>query len=62
VRVADVLPAATDTTLWDTLPGSWDRTRMLAAESVAQTIAWILNQTDTTAIEQLTVGHVAGRL
>jgi 3-oxoacyl-[acyl-carrier protein] reductase len=62
IRVASVLPAATDTELWDGLPGSWSRTSMLTADQVAANIAWVIAQPGGAAIEELMVGHVAGRL
>jgi NADP-dependent 3-hydroxy acid dehydrogenase YdfG len=62
VRVAAVLPAATDTALWDSLPGAWNRGAMLAPADVAGAIAWLLAQPPEVAIEELTVGHVSGRL
>jgi len=62
IRVTSVLPAATDTAIWDAVPGSWDRTNMLQPEDVAAAIAAIVANPPHVAVEELTVGHVAGRL
>lgn len=38
IRVISAHPFATDTPLWDTLPGTWDRSRMMRAADVAQVL------------------------
>lgn len=42
VRVSTVYPGATDTTIFDRVPGAWDRTKMNRPEDVAEVIwrAW----------------------
>jgi 3-oxoacyl-[acyl-carrier protein] reductase len=62
VRVTVVLPAATDTALWDTLPGDWNRANMLQPEDVARAIAQLAAQPLYVTTEEIVVGHVAGRL
>lgn len=62
VRVTAVLAAATDTGLWDGVPGSWERARMLDPAEVAAAIAALAAYPPHVAVEELTVGHVAGRL
>jgi NAD(P)-dependent dehydrogenase (short-subunit alcohol dehydrogenase family) len=62
VRVSVVLPAATDTALWDGIPGEWNRANMLQPEDVALAIAQLLAQPEYMTTEELTVGHVVGRL
>jgi 3-oxoacyl-[acyl-carrier protein] reductase len=62
VRVSAVLPAATDTALWDSVPGTWNRANMLRAEEVAQAIAQLAAYPPHMAAEEISVGHVAGRL
>lgn len=62
IRVSAVLPAATDTALWDTLPGEWNRGNMLRPEDVAAAIASLVAQPPYMTTEELVVGHVAGRL
>jgi 3-oxoacyl-[acyl-carrier protein] reductase len=62
IRVVALLPAATDTALWDSLPGAWNRGNMIQSADVANTIAWVISQPASVTIEELMVGHVAGRL
>jgi NAD(P)-dependent dehydrogenase (short-subunit alcohol dehydrogenase family) len=62
VRVTVVLPAATDTALWDAVPGDWNRANMLQSADVARAIAQLATQPPYVATEELVIGHVAGRL
>ncbi|MBK9711132.1 MAG: SDR family NAD(P)-dependent oxidoreductase [Kouleothrix sp.] len=62
IRVTVVLPAATDTALWDALPGEWNRANMLRPEDVGRAIAQLAAQPAYMATEEIVVGHVAGRL
>ncbi|NTW00208.1 MAG: SDR family NAD(P)-dependent oxidoreductase [Oscillochloris sp.] len=62
IRVTSILPAATDTTLWDMVPGDWKRANMLRPEDVAAAIATVVSYPPHVAIEDLTIGHIAGRL
>ncbi|GAB4193976.1 MAG: SDR family NAD(P)-dependent oxidoreductase [Roseiflexaceae bacterium] len=62
VRVTVVLPAATDTSLWDALPGDWNRANMIQPADVAAVIAQIANQPPAVATEEIVIGHVSGRL
>lgn len=62
VRVTSVLAAATDTGLWDAVPGSWNRAHMLSPAEVAAAVAALAAYPPHVAVEELTVGHVAGRL
>jgi NAD(P)-dependent dehydrogenase (short-subunit alcohol dehydrogenase family) len=62
IRVTVVLPAATDTALWDAIPGEWNRANMLQAEDVARAIVQLADQPAHVTTEELVIGHVAGRL
>jgi len=62
VRVTVVLPAATDTALWDDLPGEWNRANMLQPADVARAIVQLAAQPPYLTTEELVIGHVAGRL
>ncbi|HMQ33290.1 MAG TPA: SDR family NAD(P)-dependent oxidoreductase [Chloroflexaceae bacterium] len=62
VRATTVLVAATDTGLWDEVPGSWDRASMLSTAEVAAAVAALAAHPPHVAVEELIVGHVAGRL
>lgn len=62
VRVSAVLPAATDTALWDAIPGDWNRANMLRPEDVGAAIARLADLPPYAVVEELVLGHVAGRL
>jgi NAD(P)-dependent dehydrogenase (short-subunit alcohol dehydrogenase family) len=62
IRVTVVIPAATDTPLWDDIPGDWNRTNMLQPADVARPIANLVEYSPTAAVEELVIGHVAGML
>ncbi len=62
IRVSVVLPAATDTALWDSVPGNWNRAAMLHAADVGRAIAQLVSQPPEMATEELVIGHVTGRL
>jgi NAD(P)-dependent dehydrogenase (short-subunit alcohol dehydrogenase family) len=62
IRVTAVLPAATNTVLWDAIPGEWNRANMLKAEDVAREIAHLVAQPPYVTTEELVLGHIAGRL
>ncbi|WP_322488160.1 SDR family NAD(P)-dependent oxidoreductase [Chloroflexus sp.] len=62
IRVCSILPAATDTAIWDTIPGEWSRANMLQPSDVAATIVAIVALPPYVTVEDVTIGHVAGRL
>ncbi|MBO9343726.1 MAG: SDR family NAD(P)-dependent oxidoreductase [Roseiflexus sp.] len=62
VRVTALLPAATDTGLWNDVPGVWNRAAMLQPADVAAAIASLAACPPHVAVEELVIGHTAGRL
>lgn len=62
VRVTALLPAATDTPLWEGLPGEWNRANMLQPDDIARAIADLAALPPYATVEELTIGHVVGRL
>ena len=62
VRVTALYPGATDTPLWNSLPGSWDRSAMLRAEDVASAVGWVLSLGPSTAVEEIHLGPAGGAL
>ena len=62
VRVINVYPAATGTRLWDRVPGTWDRRRMLPPEEVAEAIAYALARPAGVLVESVEVGDLSGLL
>jgi NADP-dependent 3-hydroxy acid dehydrogenase YdfG len=62
IRVTVVYPAATNTTLWDSIPGEWNRATMLEPADIAAPIAQLVEQPPHVTTEELHIGHVAGAL
>jgi NADP-dependent 3-hydroxy acid dehydrogenase YdfG len=62
VRVINIYPSATDTEIWDDVPGEWPRERMLPPEEVAEAVAYALSRPAAVAVENLSVGNVGGTL
>lgn len=62
VRVIALTPGATDSPLWNGLPGSWDRTRMIPAVEVARALVWALDAGDAVAIEEIRMRPPGGDL
>ncbi|MDP6410922.1 MAG: SDR family oxidoreductase [Planctomycetota bacterium] len=55
IRVSTVYPGPTDTTIFDGVPGDWDRSTMNAPEDVAEVIWDAYNAPEGTAIDDLDV-------
>jgi NADP-dependent 3-hydroxy acid dehydrogenase YdfG len=62
VRVIALTPGATDSPLWNGLPGSWDRDRMIPAVEVARALTWALDASDGVAIEEIRMRPPGGDL
>ncbi len=62
LRFINIYPAATDTPLWDGIPGTWPRERMIAAEEVADAVAFALERPDSVLVETIELGHISGAL
>ena len=62
VRVIDIVPSATDTELWRSVPGTWNHARMLSASRVADAVAFALSQPSGVLIESIAIGNIAGTL
>jgi NAD(P)-dependent dehydrogenase (short-subunit alcohol dehydrogenase family) len=62
VRVTALLPGATDTPLWDRVPGAPDRARMLRPEDVAQAIFRALAAPPTAHLEEIVLVPPGGAL
>jgi NAD(P)-dependent dehydrogenase (short-subunit alcohol dehydrogenase family) len=62
VRVTSVISAAVDTPLWDDVPGDWNRANMLYPGEVAQSIIHVANTPPHIQMDELTIGHVVGKL
>jgi NAD(P)-dependent dehydrogenase (short-subunit alcohol dehydrogenase family) len=62
VRVINVYPAATDTELWNRVPGTWARERMIAPGEVADAVAYALSRPAGVLVETVEVGNISGTL
>lgn len=62
VRLTAVYPGATDSPLWDDLPGDWNRSLMVPAREVARALATALDADPSTLIEEIHLGPVGGAL
>lgn len=62
IRVINIYPAATNTEIWDKIGGDWPREKMMPPEQVAEAVAFALDRPNDVLVEDITLGHVAGRL
>ena len=62
IRVINVYPAATATEIWDNVSGDWPRDKMMAPSEIASAVAYALQRETAVAIENITLGSVAGKL
>ena len=62
IRVIAVYPGATDTSIWDSVPGDWPREKMMKAEEVAQAVAFTVSCPPSVLIEDITLGSLSGTL
>jgi 3-oxoacyl-[acyl-carrier protein] reductase len=62
VRVLNIYPAATDTEIWNVLPGNWPREKMISAADVAEAVAYAISRPPAVAIENITVASAGGPL
>lgn len=62
IRVINIYPGATDTDIWDQVPGDWPREKMMKPESVAMAVKAALEQPANILVEDITLGIISGRL
>jgi NAD(P)-dependent dehydrogenase (short-subunit alcohol dehydrogenase family) len=60
VRITALYPGATDTPIWNGLPGKWDRSIMIPATEVARAVAYALDADDAAAVEEIHWNPSAG--
>ncbi len=61
VRLTAVYPGATDTPIWDSLPG-WDRSRMIPPREVARMLESALDADPAALVEEIHLGPAGGAL
>ena len=62
VRILEVYPGATDTPIWDALPGSWDRGAMMKSPEVASAVVACALAGASVTVEELHLGPAGGAL
>ncbi|MBP9144033.1 MAG: SDR family oxidoreductase [Thermoanaerobaculia bacterium] len=62
VRITEIYPGATDSPLWEGVPGEWNRASMISPEAVAKAIVWALDADPTTSVEEIHLQPRGGNL
>ena len=62
VLISALYPGATDTPIWDRLPGEWNRAAMVPPREVARALGYILDADPATLVEEVHLGPAGGAL
>jgi len=62
VRISALYPGATDTPIWDPLPGEWNRAAMVSPREVARALGYVLDADPSTLVEEVHLGPAGGAL
>ena len=62
VRITALYPGATDTPIWDRLPGEWNRASMVPPQEVARALGFALESDPSTLVEEVHLGPAGGAL
>ncbi len=62
VRLTEIYPGATDSPLWEDVPGEWNRPSMIAPEAVARALVWALDADPTANVEEIHLQPRGGNL
>lgn len=62
VRLTEIYPGATDSPLWETVPGDWNRQSMISPEAVANAVVWALEADPTASVEAIHLQPRGGNL
>lgn len=62
IRVSAVLPGPTETDIWESLSGKWDRSKMMSPEATAGVVLSVLNQPSGANIDEIDIVPSAGNL
>ena len=55
IKITGIVSGATNTTLWNNLPGRWDKSKMLDPQTVADTIKEIYDKPDDSVVEKIII-------
>ncbi len=62
VRITALYPGATDTPIWDRLPGEWNRAAMVPPREVARALGYVLDTDPSALVEEIHLGPAGGAL
>jgi NAD(P)-dependent dehydrogenase (short-subunit alcohol dehydrogenase family) len=62
VRLTSIYPGATDTPIWEGVPGDWNRARMVPAAEVARAVGCALDADPRALVEEIHLGPAGGAL
>jgi NAD(P)-dependent dehydrogenase (short-subunit alcohol dehydrogenase family) len=62
VRITALYPGATDTPIWDHLPGEWNRASMVPPREVARALGYVLDADPAALVEEVHLGPAGGAL
>ncbi len=62
VRVTALYPGATDTSIWNLVPGEWNRAAMVPPREVARALGFALDAPSSTLVEEVHFGPAGGAL
>ena len=62
IRLTAIVPGATDSPLWNGVPGTWNRSAMLPARRVAEAVVWALEASRDAAVEEIRLQPPGGNL
>ena len=62
IRITVLYPGATDTPIWDDLPGEWNRASMVPPREVARALGCVLDADPSTLVEEVHLGPAGGAL
>ena len=62
VRITALYPGATDTPIWDRMPGDWNRAAMVPARDVVRALGLALDADPATLVEEVHLGPAGGVL
>ncbi|MEO8276385.1 MAG: SDR family NAD(P)-dependent oxidoreductase [Thermoanaerobaculia bacterium] len=62
VRMTEIYPGATASSLWDEVPGTWDRSTMMSPEVVATALVWALDADPAANVDEIHLQPRGGNL
>ncbi len=62
IRITALFPGATDTPIWNALPGEWNRGAMMRPGAIARALAFALDADPSAQVEEIHLGPAGGAL